>query len=590
MFILITALKAAFAQVSISDLRAQYQQGALSYEQYLEYAALNLYEPQMVPLQYRIVQPQRPERSGTFLIQQVKEHWHHFSPETQKILAKHLQRRTNLPFSYLTPDHQFRIHYTTTGNDAVDDTDANKNNIPDYVETIGQNFMYIHHLLIDSMGYKPPAADSSGNGKEFDVYVVNLEVYYGITYLEELVPGTDNRYSCYMEIENDFRGFPTDPIASIEVTTAHEYFHVVQVNYAYRDEDVFFMEMCSTWMEDFAHTEVNDYVNYLPTFFAYINYPFSYTNGSFEYASALWNHMIVRKYGPDPIRYIWEKIPAMNAMQAIRQVLFEIGTSFEQELASFALWNYFTGTRSDTVNFYPEGNLYPEVRYSQEDAMLDHHYFLQSQMSKLSSSFYHVSDLINDYSIAIIATNLEVPQQDSYGNPDPSDKNDLSFDIYTLPYDSLERRDFLVANQVIKISDLHAARLNIRKKENWIAQAVIFKPDGSYQVTQFFPAVFAERNKNYIQNIFPNPFIIGVNGPLIISAYLHDQDAGELSIYSSDGRKMKDYSFDASNFYFTTFEWDGVTESGAQAGSGTYIAVLRVGDKISLKKFAIIRK
>lgn len=580
----------ARAEISSDNLRTQFEQGRLSYEKYLEYSALNLYEPDKVPEQYRIVQPVRPHRSGTFLIQQLKENWDKISSESQRILAKYLQRRNNLPYEYVTPDKKFRIHYTLTGSDAVDNTDANRNNIPDYIEIMGENFQYIHHLLIDSLGYKPPAADSSGQGKEFDVYVVNLGVYYGITYLEQLVPGSDNRYSCYMEIENDFRGFPTDPVESIEVTSAHEYFHAVQVNYAYRDEDIFFMEMCSTWMEDYAHTQVNDYLNYLPSFFNHINYPFSYTNGSFEYASSLWNHMIVKKYGPTPIRKIWENIPAMNAMQAIRQVLFELGTSFEHELASFGLWNYFTGSRSDVEHFYPEGYLYPEVRPFVTDAMLDHHYFLESSMSKLSSNYYQISDLINNYSIGIIVTNLEVPQLDSYGNPDASEKDDLSFDIFMLPEDSLEVREFLAQNQLIKISQHHAARLNIREKEKWVAQSVVFRPDGSYQVKQFFPAVFSEENRNFIQNIFPNPFIVGNSEPLIISVYLHDQTEGELYIYSSDGRKMKSYQFDASNFYFTSFEWDGIDESGRQAGSGTYIAVLRVGSRTDLKKFAIIRK
>ncbi|NOZ60938.1 MAG: hypothetical protein GXO74_04585 [Calditrichaeota bacterium] len=588
--LLAIGVNSGIGQISPNHLKAQFESGKLSYIQYLEYSALNLYEPNRVPQEYRIAESAVPQRSGTFLVQQIKEHWNELNSEAQKILAKHLQRRNDLPYSYVTRDGQFRIHYTTTGSDSVDATDANKNGIPDYVEIAGENFQYIRHLLVDSLGYKPPAVDSSGNGKQFDVYLVNLGIYYGITYLEKIVPGSDNRYSCYMEIENDFRDFPTPPIESLEVTSAHEYFHVVQVNYAYRDSDVFYMEMSSVWMEDFAHTEVNDYLNYLPSFFNHINYPFSYTNNGYEYASALWNHMIVRKYGPDIIRKIWETIPQEAALQAIRDVLQNYGTSFEKELASFGLWNYFTGTHSDTVNFYPEGNLYPEVRFNQQETLLDHHIFVEASMSKLSSAFYRVLDLPNNYSVAVIVSNFEIPTKTSYGNFDPSDKAALSFDLYVLPEDTLAQRDFLVANQLIKISDFHAIRLNIRQKDNWVAQSVVFDAEGNYKVTQFFPGFSAEENQNFIQNIFPNPFVIGVNGPVVISAYLHDEDMGELYIYSSDGRRMKSFPFDASNFYFTTFEWDGVTENGSSAGSGVYVAVLRVGDKTNIKKFAIIRK
>ncbi len=589
LFITIT-INSGNGQIPSDYLKVQYQSGELNYIQYLEYSALNLYAPESVPEQYRFSSVTTPERSGTFLIQQIKEHWNELSQEAQTILAKHLQRRNDLSFSYLTPDKKFRIHYTTSGRDAVDTTDNNKNGVPDYVEITGENFMFIHHLLIDSLGYKSPAADSNGLGKEFDVYLVNLGIYYGITYLEKVVPGTENAYSCYMEIENDFQGFPTDPIPALEVTVAHEYFHVVQVNYAYRDDDVFFMEMCSTWMENFAHPEVNDYLNYLQSFFNHINYPFSYMNNEYEYASSLWNHMIVRKYGADPIRKIWEKIPAMTAMQAIREALPEYGTSFEQELASFGLWNYFTGSRSDTINFYAEGHLYPEVRFNYQETLVEPHAYVENSMSKLSSSFYQLLDLPNDYSIGVIVTNFEVPPKTSWGNLDPADKAELSFDLYVLPEDSLEQRDFLAAYQLVKISDKHGIRLNIRNKDNWLAQAVVFDPFGKYQITQFFPRFQVSNQKNYIQNIFPNPFIIGLNGSLIISAYLHDEDTGELYIYSSDGRLMKSFPFDASNFYFQTFEWDGITEDGDVAGSGIYVAILRIGKKTNMKKFAIIRK
>ena len=578
-----------FSQYVLEHLKAAYFKGELSYIQYLEYSALNAFEPDQVPQKYRISGDERPLKSGTFLMQQVKQNWDKLSPTTQQILAKYLQRR-QMPFHYITPDGKFCIHYDITGIDAVDPTDNNSNGIPDYVELTGEYFTYIHHLLIDSLGYNSPPPDSSGKGKEFDVYLVNLSIWYGITYLEAKVPGTENAYSCYMEIENDFRNFPTSPLNSLRVTSAHEYFHVVQVGYTYREADVFFMEMCSTWMEDFAHSDVNDYLNYLNSFFRHINYPFSYVNNNYEYASCLWNHMIVKKYGADVILKIWQKIPAEPAMNAISDVLLEYGTSFRNELASFGLWNYFTGSRSDTMAFYPEGFLYPEVNFKDEVTTFGENVNFESRMCKLSSSYFEIDDQLNHYSLGIIVTNFETPLKNSSGNYDPADKADFSLAVYMLPQDSLQRRDYISSYNLIKISDFHGIRLNIKHKDNWYARAVVFDPLNNYQITQFFPAYSGNNSRNFIENIFPNPLIIGENDPLIITYFVHDEELGDLLIYSSDGRLIKKHPFDAFNFYYDTFEWDGCNENGEPVSSGVYVALLRVGKSVNIKKFAIIRK
>lgn len=580
------------AQYVFENLHTQFSEGKLSFDLYLEYSALNIVAPEKVPEAYRVKQDELPLKSGTFIIQQLKENWQRLSPSTQKLLTAFFQRPV-LPFSIVSQSGRFRIHFALEGKDAVNPVDNDKNGIPDYVDKTGFYFDYINHLLLDSLGYQAPPPDSGGSGKEFDVYLVQLSAWYGVTYLDETVPGNPNAWSCYMQIENDYLGFPTPPEQSLMVTSAHEYYHVVQVGYTYREEDIFFMEMCSTWMEDFAHDDVNDYLNYLPSFFARINYPFSYTDGNYEYASSLWNHMIVKKYGADVIREIWEQIPTKNAMTSIRLILQQTETSFENELANFGLWNYLTGSRCDTINFYPEGHLYPQVRIAKNIVIADEDTSFVTMMSKFSSNFYQIEDTLNNLKIGIIVTNFDIPSKNQYGNFDPSDKINFGMDIVFLPRgDSTEVSLFQRLNKLSRISDYHGVRFNISEKDKWNAKAAVFDEFGNYSVTQFFPSETpaVANHEEYIINIFPNPYIINNNTePLFISYYTTEKDFADLKIFSSDGRLMHKQTVNTNIRFSDDLEWNCIDENGNYVASGVYIAVFRAGKHVDVKKFAIIK-
>ncbi len=592
-FLILSLSNSLYAQHRFNTIKTAYKNKTLSYAQYLEYSALNLFEPDKVPSRYRIEDDVKPLKSGTFLVQEIKNNWQILNPDVQKILAKYLSRY-DLQHSILSPSGRFRLHYDATGYNAVDMADKNRNGIPDYIDSAGLYFDYAHYLLIDSLGYNPPAADSAGQGKEFDVYFVHISGAYGITYLEELVPGRGNAYSCYMNVENDFRGFQTPRLGSLKVTSAHEYFHAVHVNYAFRDEDVFFMEMCSTWMEDFAHADVNDYLLYLDSFFNRVNYPFSYSNGAYEYGAALWNHMIVKKYNPDLIRDIWTNIREENAMTSIQKVLSANNTTFNDELISFGIWNYFTDERNDSDNFYPEGNLYPDVRFAQNKIIDGEDFTIIKKMSKLSSIYYQISDTTNNLDIGLIVTNLETPTATTMdGNYDPAEKDSFSIDLIALTEDQpLGDEEFFLQNNLVKLTGRHGIRLNVLHQESWRANAVVTLENGGYEIIQFFPMYSTNGNtkRNFIEKIYPNPLVIGENDPVKVKYIVSDEEAGELDILSSDGRIMKRYRFDAPKYNYHIFQWDGRNEKGHFVSSGIYVLVLRIGNSVDIKKLAIIRK
>jgi len=587
LLLLLIPINTLRAQNVFERLQASYAKGQLNYEQYLVYSALNIFNPDQVPLMYQPESTDLPLKSGTFLIQEIKANWDQLSPAAQNLLAPYFQR-PNLPNSLRSASGKFRIHYTTVGGDQVDATDNNRNQLPDYVEAAASYFDRAHHVIVDSLGYQSPASDSSGNGKEFDIYLVSLTRAYGITWLEESVPGVSNAYSCYIEVDNDFSGFKTPPLAALSVTSAHEYFHAVQVGYRYRDDDIFFMEMCSTWMEDFIHDEVNDYTLYLANFFNTINYPFYYTNSSwFEYASCLWIHMMVKKYSPAVIREIWEAIPKQKAFTAIEEILSNYDTTFNQELASFGLWNYFTGSRADTIEYYSEGNLYPEVTFTGAYALQGNSLKLAEPMRKLSSTYYQVTDLFGGKTIGLVITNFEIPDDNYLA----TDRADFSMNLASVPSEAEEDNLFLfLINNLVKLTDNVGVRLDDESSDqtNWLARAVIADGINQPELVQFFPPTSQQKAQNYIYKIFPNPFIIGQHDSLkVYNVIAEPPGSSQIYLFTSEGRLVKQDKFDTPQYRYS---WNGRNENGELVSSGVYIVVLQAGGSVDMKKLAVVRK
>lgn len=586
-FVLLT-FQTTEAQHPFDIIQANYANARLSYEQYLVYSALSIFDPAQLPPEFQLETAGLPIKSGTFIMAEIKANWDRISSQYQTILTSYFQR-PQLPYQIVSPSKRFRIHYATQGQNKVNTEDRNRNSIPDYVESVAEYFDHSHYVIVDSLGYKAPPPDSSGAGKTFDIYLMELYRTYGITYLEENVPGNADAYSCYIEVDNDFSGFETPPLQSIMVTSAHEYFHAVQVGYHYRDEDVFFMEMCSTWMEDFVYDEVNDYRQYVVNFFNNINYPFYYTNGSwFEYASCLWIHMIVKKYNPDVIRKIWELIPPKNALTAIQEVLLKYGTTFNRELTSFGLWNYFTGSRANNETYYKEGDLYPEVKFNREYDIQEQVMTFTDKIRKLSSAYYHIYDTIHGNDIGLIVTNFAIPQK----NYLTTDRDSLSISVIAISDIQQNDSTFFQKNNLIKLTDNIGIKMGVKYEENWFARAVVIDRNYNDEIVQFFPPffIYESGNQNYINNIYPNPFVIDPDQPLFINYVVTDFEAGELVIYTTDGRLVFKDEFDASFQNYHISNWNGRNLNGELVSSGIYIVLLRVGGFVNMKKLAVVRE
>lgn len=584
-FILILIPVIAFPKNLFETLQTEKANGALSTKDYLTYLVYTLHDPSRLPEKYRNISV-KPIKSGTFLRFYLKQHQDLLDEPTRAILKAN-SFRPNLPDDIISASGRFKVHYATSGYHAVSATDSDRNGLPDYAEEAARVLDYSYKLIVDSLGYKEHLGDDGVDGAEYDVYLVNLgSLYYGSAELEFQKSTNPETWSAYSLVHANFsEAFPTRGVDALRVTCAHEYFHAIQLAYSYRDDDRFFYEISSTWMEDYAYSYVNDYINYLNNFFAKPNTQFDKYDGIHEYGACLWNHLLCKKFGPDVIRWTWKRMaekPERGALGALNDALIKAGSSFNIEFTSFSLWNYFTGSRADTINYYPEGQLYPEISFKGQYSFRTD-ISLADSSKKFAPVYYYFTDSENSRNFALILTNLE------YHNYNWNALSKYQLSIVDIPInDSYQKLD---------------TRLFVQFKapviELWRGQAPIIYSDGNVKIAAFGTQIVPPSEKQgTILYLFPNPFFIGRDHDFKVYFRVEKRSWVEAMILTAHGRMVKAMRINDSitipgyleKGIYPQLEWDGTNNRGEYVANGVYIFCLKIGDSVVLKKFSVIRK
>jgi hypothetical protein len=295
--------------------------------------------------------------------------------------------------------------------------------------------------------------------------------------------------------------------------------------------------------------------------------------------------MIAKKYNPDVIRKVWNLIPKQTAFTAIQDVLQQYGTTFNEELAAFGLWNYFTGSRADTVQFYSEGHLYPEVSLAGDYFLQYKTLSLNEQMRKLSSTYFKVTNENDQKEIGLVVTNFDTPSN----NYLTSDKADIKISLVPLQAgDDLDDLDFFLKNNLVKLNGNIGIRMDVPDSlvNSFRATAVVSGNNNS-DIVQFFPPPSITKNAVSIYNIYPNPFMIGQQDSLTIKYVISEPKPGEIIFITENGQVIKQVSFQSPLY---KLRWDGRNANGDFVSSGIYLVLLRAGSSVDMKKVAIIRK
>ncbi len=298
-----------------------------------------------------------------------------------------------LPFSYITKDNHFRIHYTLSGSDAVDSVDLNRNGIPDYVDATAEALEYTYTIQIDSMGFPSPPNNGESGMDPYDVFLIDLsqQGYYGLTNSELALPGSTNQHQyslTYIELDNNYStddktgngnpSFNTFGLDALKITTAHEFQHAIHLaNSGINKEqyDVSLYEMFCTWIEYYHYPEIKDYHYYVKNFFLQPKeYRFGQrysTNVASGYANALFFEYLheqskEKSLGFRPILDFWVNIDRMILpYRALELSLANNGLPLHELWCGYMERAYFTGKRAkgiDSTYLFNDAHLFPIMK------------------------------------------------------------------------------------------------------------------------------------------------------------------------------------------------------------------------------------
>jgi len=304
--------KSAFAIVILLQFVATVSAGPLD-----EYYLQQFGEVKSGQLQKAILSSsgasQEPPRCGMPLKKGLRRDWNLLEQSTQKVLSKQLASPVlNGEQTLVSPSGKFKIHYTTTGADAV----------PSFawVQTVAQTFDDVAAFYTARQWQLAP---TNGN-IPYDVFLRDLapQGFYGVTNSDQSASTSSypNAFTSWMELDNNFTdsiykiGIYT-PLQSLQITAAHEYHHAIQYGYNYYF-DIWYAEATSTWMEDELYDDVNQLYNYIPSWFNQsslsLDIPVSTSTGG-GYGRWIFNRYLTEKHGPAVVRGAWERLATLSS-------------------------------------------------------------------------------------------------------------------------------------------------------------------------------------------------------------------------------------------------------------------------------------
>jgi len=245
--------------------------------------------------------------------------------------------------SYISPLGKFQLNYSVTGNDAVDPTDNNSNNIPDYVEHAAHYLDESYRKEITETGFVDPVINNV-----YQVYFYN-SVDFG-----EVRPNGD---TSELYLHHTFNGFgqngDENPIlGAMKVTSAHEFKHSSQFATSGGNnewgEDVSWSELDATWAEEFVYPNVNDYHRYLTwngSHYVTPQLPLKQNRG---YVNALFQIYIEQHFGVQFIVDVWNRrrVKKEAYESSLEAIAGSYGTTLSNIFSGFSSQLYFTKERT----------------------------------------------------------------------------------------------------------------------------------------------------------------------------------------------------------------------------------------------------
>jgi hypothetical protein len=358
------------APVADDALTAALETGELTEAEYALERARSLFQLGRVRREFGDVA--RPAaRDATLILRDLAFHARELTGADRRVARSILARPTDgdVPewtHAYSTPSQficgtTMCFHWVNTTVDAPSPTDTMPNNfVPDWVDRVQETWEYAWTQEIGILGYRPPVDDSSSNQTDgpaganrgkLDVYVLDLgrdEVFgYCASLAEE-----ELTTPVYCVVDDDYApgqyGTSEEPLAFLQVTSAHEFHHTSQAAYDF-GEDYWLMEGTAANIEEFVYPEVDDNVIFLRNWspLSRPGSPLDRTGlGGSEYGSWIFWRFLEEKIAgnPDILKEIWQRAdvdrpPDDYSLLAVRHALSARGLAFRDVFARFGVAN-----------------------------------------------------------------------------------------------------------------------------------------------------------------------------------------------------------------------------------------------------------
>ena len=350
-------------------------------------------------------------------------------------------------------------------------------------------------------------------------------------------------------------------IPSLRVTLAHEFHHAIQIgSYGYWTNDVWFHEITSVWMEDVVYHGENDYLNYLFSSDSQFQLPGTALTAYdyIMYSRGILGKYFTKRFGGDTMLRIWQNIHSMAPLPAIDLTLHQspLTTTLGVAFAEWALWNYYTGTRADTVTYYNEAALFPVMTETYYE-LISPTQQVAGSLPCLATSYYGYVTGSDTVTVALVNLNPDCPANSPSSSP------------FTLTVSRSRPDDSYRA-----ITGNLYLKLDVTNQSQWFAWTIGKTGPGTTSVAE--------------GSAFPNPFHPGEGGFLYLPM---NADEGTLSIYSSGMELVYSASRQSqSRLGQRVFTWDGMTKGNSVAPTGIYIFVLTLPGRTVTGKFALVRR
>jgi len=546
------------------------QNGVINRAEYVAYQLMGIRNSPELPPNYRAFN-HRPTRMGTGLMLEASALLEQTSGREQQLLQSVLYRPDYLPLSKTSPSGLFKLHYTDIGANAAADT---------FITLAAEAFDYSYDLIVNQLHFSPPPKDDI-DGPEYDVYVYNLGDY-GMTTPDGSASTLEhpNGAVSYIHMDNTFTRTYTKGESGMLVTTAHEFLHMVQIGYRNFTTSEFdsrwLFEGCAVWMEDYAFDDINDYLQYLPSYFADMSRSFYTYNGLHEYGTGVFYMMLEQKYGPEVMRQIWEHFAREEVFDAVDNALRQYGSSFALELSEHMIWNYFTGQRANPQLYYAEGEKYPLVTTTAIDSVSSN-FYISDNLNHMGAHFVEIKP--QNFGELTIQPEIDSPAHWMYAVIQDAE--------YEAPLVSLSTgaRSVLLPD-VTPANSVHIVPVHVylpKTNEHDAVEAY------SFTVTLGDAGSVTAG----IQSIAPNPFQPGIHSQGAQVSVRLTEKTDRLAFYVADENGRIVYSqkmgFESPQKGDFVMHWAGTTNEGRLVPSGIYLFYFDTAQPIRPGKIAVIR-